>query len=537
MLSLGMVLAVAACLPPGQPQPERDAMVGHDDRAPACITAALQARYQSCPERRPRDPAAICTPRAEPLEEPAPRAELALDDTLRVDDPQLTAAEEAAAKAEASRTPADFRRARLRFRGAVVRMRGRAAEGWASYRFAHLLHAEGDLVAARARLADAIVFAMRRAAVRADRELAGAARSDFVRLYARGGDVHRADANFARLSPYEKTAPMLAELAAHLAAAGRTADLTVVMTQLALRDPDHRCTHRARVLDLARAKGERRVVVHALNELLAAYDALDLHEGDRGSCGVAAASHLIELAEQWRLETLDDASENAEAKLDLAEQLYRRVLATFTAEQLARWGLCVDLAELARRRGELLFRQRRWRTCGQSYDDALVMSPDASWAPEAAYAAVVCRQNAWAQTNRDRGALSDDERMAGALEHTEDWQRMLASFHRFLCVGGAEPAGRATTALARAEGFFDGGALWEAAVGFRVVAVGPATTTSERAMRRYAEVAEPLAADDTCRIELRADLTRLLRSRCTAPHSPDCRATQDVWQRLKPEQL
>ena len=341
--------------------------------------------------------------------------------------------------------------------------------------------------------------------------------------------IWNADEVFTPLNPFRKTAPMLAGLAAQLTAMGKTTAVAGVMEQLALRDPDRRCSHRAHILDLARARGERRAVVVALNALLDAYDDLEVHEPDRNTCGAETARHLIELADAWRT-----------SEIDLAEQLYRRILATFTQEQLAGWGRCVDLADISRRRGALLDTQGRWRECGGAYDDALRLAPDASWATTASYAAVRCRERAWSEGQRDRADMATNERIARALEHTEDWQRMLASFHRYLCLSGgtAPPSDRAETSLARARAFFEGGALWESAVGYRVVAFGSGDPAIRReAMQRYAEITEALAMDDTCRIELRDDLDRLMTSHCEAAGGTECTTTHDVWQRLKPQQL
>lgn len=508
-------------------------MAGHDDRPPSCITAALQAQYAACPSVQvATTPAPICAP-AEARRPPiaAPDDELVVDSSLKPEDPRLDPPEQLVAQAERAQDEQSWRRAERAFQASARGLRGTPAFGFASYRLAHLLHRRGDHEGARDALAETIVFAMARAALPADRALAERARRDFVWLFARHGDPELADEVFTSLTPFRKTAPMLADLAAQLAAMGNTAALGEVMEQLALRDPDHRCSHRAHILDLARARGDRRSTVEALNALLDAYDQLDVHERDKNACGVEAARHLLELAEQWRT-----------SDIDLAEQLYRRILATFTQEQLAGWGHCVDLADISRHRGDLLDAQGRWRECGTAYDDALRLAPGARWATAVAYAAVVCRERAWSKGQAEREDMPTDERIARTLEHTEDWRRMLASFHRYLCTSGgtAPPADRAETSLARARAFFEGGALWESAVGFRVVAFGSGEPAIRReAMQRYAEITEALAMDDTCRIELRDDLDQLMARHCDGADGAagECTQTHDVWRRLEPQQL
>lgn len=543
LLGLGG-LFIASCLPPRQPQPDPDAMVGHDNRLPACITAALEERYAACPERRlASGRAVVCTPADGSSHEPEmPTRALLVDTSLRPEEHQLERAETAIEAAAASRNEPHARHAERLLRRTVASLRGQPAFGYASYRLGHLLHERGKDQAALAALAEAITFAMGRAALPADEALAQRARSDYVALFAVVGDAAEADRAFTPLSPFRKTAPMLAELAGHLAAAGRSSDLERVMRQLALRDPDRRCSHHARILTLARAHGERRAVVHALNELLATYDQLEIHEPDRQACGAETARHLLELADEWRREGLGEPrTSSALPTIHLAEQLYRRVVATFTQEQLAGWGLCVDLADISRHRGELLARQGDWRECGRAYDDALGLAPTAPWAPEVAYDAVICRQRSWTRAQERRTDMPTEERIERSLQHTEDWKRMLAAFHRYLCNTPASDsrAERADTALLRAQAFFEGGALWESAVGFRLAAFAePRSNVRQQAMRRYAEVTEALAMDDTCRIELRADLDHLMRELCpTNGADAHCTATRQVYQRLEPEQL
>ncbi|MEZ4447320.1 MAG: hypothetical protein R3B72_50040 [Polyangiaceae bacterium] len=541
-LTAWLLVLGTACFEPRQPVPDPHVLDGHDDQPPACITTALEARYQACPSPRRPAPRPVCRSRS-PETEPE-RAEL----------PPLAAPEHpspALARAEAllaeplpgdEREANDHRRRVRRTLEQAIRAERGVEAAYARLRLAELLLELDDPAAAMAERRAAALMAAKASALPRARAIADHAQRGYVALYARLGDATKADEDFAPLAPYGKTAALLSQLADTLAASGRSHDLEAVMRQLASRDPDHRCRHRARILDLARSAGDRDATILALNGLLEAYDELPLHAPDRDACVDRTARHLLELAASYEREATTESATTPSAtqaeSLDLAEQLYRRVLASFTEEQLARHGICVSLADVAHRRGALTFRQGRWRDCGAAFDLALQLDPNASWAATAAHTAMVCRQNAWTATSDAHDHMTDHDRMEGALAHTDDWRRMLAAFHRYLCTSdlGPEQAASSDAAFDRAQAFLDGGALWESAVGFRVVAFagGP---SAPRAMRRYAEVTASLAADDTCRIELRRDLEHLMRRHCEAQDSDDCRSTRATHKSLEPLEL
>jgi hypothetical protein len=197
--------------------------------------------------------------------------------------------------------------------------------------------------------------------------------------------------------------------------------------------------------------------------------------------------------------------------LDLAEQVYRRLLAGFSQDEMDGWGICASLDEIRYTRAEILLLLRRWSACALAFDEAFAASGER--AREAAFGSVVCHHHAWESWREELAAADLHDRLEVQIEHTARWRRLLASLHRYRCVARSGPLSSAV-ALSRAEAFYEAGALWEAAVGFRALAYQGTAAESRLAARRYAEVMEGLAADDVCRLELSADLERLHEKHC-----------------------
>lgn len=248
-----------------------------------------------------------------------------------------------------------------------------------------------------------------------------------------------------------------------------------------------------------------------LNELNALLTEYDGHPTDE--CGAVGAELLLELAEESLMWAQDKGD------VDLAEQLYRRIIATFSQAELDRFGVCTSVDELRHKRAELLMLNERWAECASAFDEALAGSSSSQQeARDAALGSVVCHHRAWAawRSKLERGPLMG--RIEEQLEDSARWRGLLGSYHRFLCVsdGRADRGIAGDVALSRAETFYQGGALWEAAVGFRLLAYdGVGSREGMLAARRYAEVMVHLAANDSCRFQLTRDLERLHLLHCS----------------------
>jgi hypothetical protein len=256
--------------------------------------------------------------------------------------------------------------------------------------------------------------------------------------------------------------------------------------------------------------------VSELNALLDDYDA----SADK-SCGPEIAQLLLDLGDDWVARALPRDRD----AIDLAEQAYRRVLATFTQSQLDAWGICTSLAELRHTRAELLLKNEHWHECALAFDEALAGSTSLDRARDAALGAVVCHHRGWSTWREALGRGPLLWRIEEQIEDTARWRQLLGAYHRFLCLGrgaGDERLGD-EVALSRAEAFYQGGALWEAAVGFRVLAFDARRAREGlAAARRYAQVMESLAEDQSCHIQLTRDLERLHARYCNRHNASGC---------------
>jgi len=558
MRRLGVVAVVAACtailtgackIPNAGPTPSEIASLGLEVPAPACITDNMEARYSQCPVIPPRSRGAgacVATspqPWPESVDlEPPPIVKLE-GDSLGGNSVRLLAKaerlyDEAAsdsAKWEAAGKAYERARRRLPPQG--------LARSYAAYKLAMVHRALSNLPEAQAKLDDALRFGAADAAP----ELRRSARAELIAAYALGADHSYAYRTFLPLSGDRggesvTALQMMEKLAATLASAGQLSGALVVLRDLKTRDLQRACLHQSRMVEATRLHGVKFATARELDALLNEHRRLEPGSQAHSSCGSRVARQLLEEGERWQLESVGTPSRPGTADrqvMGLAAQLYDAVLASFEQEQLDEWGICAPLSEVAFARAELLYLQHDWRGCGPAFELSIRVDPSAEQASQAAFAAVVCRQSAWDEQTRGLGQLSQKRRMLAQLQHADDWRMLLRSFHRYLCMTTGNEALTAdypTAAYARAQAFYDGGALWEAAVGFRLVAYRHTSSQpGALAAQRYAEVMEPLAADDVCRIDLMLDLERLVAAYCgrrNAEVAEVCSGMNSVLQRL-----
>jgi len=289
------------------------------------------------------------------------------------------------------------------------------------------------------------------------------------------------------------------------------------------------------------ALGEDDLVLTALDSQLEVFFAPDAAPATRDLCGYWAAAQLLEVATAWAADALGlpgKAGTYDRTKMASASQLYHAVLEGFRSPQLTAWGICTKLRDVAHTRAELLYALRSWAACGPAYDLAIRFDPSDERLTHAANNAMVCRHNALQQLRASLGQMPTKQRIEVNLQYTEDWRQLLRAYHRFMCVSDSHERARETYGLvgfARAQTFYEGGALWEAAIVFRTVAQQSASSTSgARAAQRYAEIMEDLAKDDICRRELTLDIERLQATYCSAIPASDeaCASMTEVVDRV-----
>src|SRR5262249_1683873 len=136
--------------------------------------------------------------------------------------------------------------------------------------------------------------------------------------------------------------------------------------------------------------------------------------------------------------------------------LYELVALTFRQEDLAKLDFPrlaqedpLTLAKIQFARADLLYFAKDWERCGQAFDAAVAEDPDGPLALQAAYAAVLCYQSAYAQAQKPGAGTRAGSKDLAPRELTEAERRMLAASSRFVCDFAPEPGdreGRATHA-------------------------------------------------------------------------------------------
>ncbi|MBW2452880.1 MAG: tetratricopeptide repeat protein [Deltaproteobacteria bacterium] len=557
LLTLGLGLA-AGCAPTQGAGPTLEEAVADPRTWPSCITRKMQERAFACPTLPALAPAqADCAPRPTvwPPELPplAPSPELARQ--LGGTTPLLDRAEGLYAETAAQdATKTTWRRAQRAFeRLQRNRQQNEAVRGYAAYRLG-LIHLRlGRNAEALTALETAVRLAHQAEPSLHTTAVRTAARSALIVTAATEGDLDDARQRFHRLWGSEEEAErwaMLQALGDALAAQGKLALAAELLSDLARQDGVDGCAHQVKAVRAQLARGRRLATARALDDLMGHLFQISPNHPRYGRCGGAAAELLVQIGDAWHAEALGSpghpGTQNRET-MHLAAQLYRAMLATFHQAQLDEWGVCAPLGTIALKRADLLRARQQWQECGPAYERAIRLDPRAARDHEVVFAAVVCRQHAWAERQSAEERTRFEQRMESALEHTDDWRQLLRSIHRYLCTATAQQATQgpsyADSALVRAQALYDGGALWESAVAFRLVAFEHSHgVAGGLAAQRYAEVMEPLAADDVCRRELSMDLARLDAMYCHSHGSQgadprpgqyqECRRLADVLIRL-----
>ncbi len=519
----GALVAASACGPHRQPPPDPSIM--KETEWPQCITTSMSERIDHCPALVPlasADPAP-CTVSPPPPE----RAALAPSHVPPADVVAAHPALQQALLALEAATDQGLDGAQRAYTRALRNTpKGSVARAWAHLGAREIAVRRGDLLAAR----DESLDARRVALTTHDEALLAVTREALVTSFAATGQPSAAADGLDPWRGEEALAPLLSDLAAELVATGRHDGAATVTQTLRQLDPGRSCLHQATLAELSASATDanaREATAAALSELVADVQAIPITAGQGHACHQRTARILVELAERWRVQALGDAtSARAEphapldaVSLDYAAQAHAAVLGLFDQAKLEALGVCADRRVLAHHHAELLFAQNNWQECGNAFELALRADPRGARGEHAALAAVTCRQRAWLEGAAELAVASEENRMAAVLERTDDWRMMLRAFKRYMCVAGGAAAiedSVSKVAYARAEAFLDGGAVWESAIAFRLLAFSVAHgAASRQAAARYAEQMDELAgSDDVCRNELQLDLERLDAMHC-----------------------
>jgi tetratricopeptide (TPR) repeat protein len=571
-LVLPVLTVTGACVPTQGAGPTLEEAVTDPRQWPTCITRQMKERAFACPAQPAlAPPTTSCTPQPEPWPPPPARLEpdAALARQLAGSSPALDHAEAAYAKATGSATTgatngttigtttgtttgaeADWRAAQRAFQRLQRDARqSKTLRGYGSYRLGLIHFQLGRSNEGLTALEAAVLLAYQAKPSLQTTAVRATARAALISASAISGDVAGAKLRFQRLWGSDNEGEQLSMLHAlgeALAAQGKLGQAAALLSDLARQDAVDSCSHQAKAVRALHARGPKLPTAGALDDLMGHLFATSPGTGRHGRCGATTAQLLVDIGDEWHAEALGTPQRSGTRDphtMHLAAQLYRVVLATFTQGQLDDWGVCAPLGRIALRRAHLLRARQDWTQCGPAYDEAMRLDPEARRNDEVTFSAVVCRQHAWANRLGAQNRQQVKQRMESALEHTDDWRQLLRAIHRYLCTATARHArspNYAESALVRAQALYDGGALWEAAVAFRLVAFEHSQALAGGlAAQRYAEVMEPLAADDVCRRELSIDLERLDATYCRPRRATptECQGLGAVLTRLSAEGL
>ena len=579
-LVVGAVLGwgLLGCEPRQGAGPSLEEALADPNAWPVCISRWMEERMTHCPDLSPPPTPATCEPHAPPsmqvqeldvapatallveamrgVDKAVDRAAERLGEAMQrlgegeLDGAEPTDSEPTGAGTQGPGPEKELASARRAFERIHAQgPRRNPVWGYAAFRLGWIAARLGDHAVALARLEEAARFAADHPEAPAAKELGSAARLVLVSAQARAVSQAGAAERFARaVGPTGGSIAIDMErsLGSELMALGKLDGAARVWSSLADRLGDEGCLEDAQTVATELRKGDQDAAARALDGLLERYHALPPQSTRKAECGAVTAHWLTELGQSWYREALgvDGKSGTRDRHtMYLASQVYLALLTGFTQDALGRWGICTSFVDLSYARADLLFAQAAWDACGPAYDIALAADPRGQRGEDAAFSSVVCRQQAWTERGRALRGMGAMQRMEEQIAHTEDWRMLLRASHRYLCVAAAshhDSPAYADNAYARAQTFFDGGALWEAAIAFRLLAFDePSSPAGAVAARRYAEVMEPLAEDDACRHELTLDLERLSTRYCNpqAPGSEACTGLGRILGELKGQRL
>jgi hypothetical protein len=318
-----------------------------------------------------------------------------------------------------------------------------------------------------------------------------------------------------------------------------------LLSQRLSDEPARECVRRAQLVDLRRQSREPYFADEAkladdLTRMVDALQAMRRDDPRRGECAAATAPRANAAAWELRERALSAPRPDVAAStatMARAANLFTDLLASFEPDELRALGVCEPVFDIALARADLLQQLHEWNACAAAFDYAVSLGSAGESLEQASYGAVLCHQRRYARIDAQVRELRPMLRMEAQLIHTDDWRSLLGAFHRYLCIAGDEALTDpyAEVAFARADVFLQGGALWEAVVGFRAVAYEHGgSPVGFEALGRYAELIDAMGAGQVCAPQLRDDLVALLGSYCaeTDP-SGDCRVLRQRLMRLQ----
>jgi len=406
----------------------------------------------------------------------------------------------------------------------------------ASYKLAFVFWNLGKLNRALTQFKKVINTPKRYPKARFSRGFARSARRDLATLYAQVGVAANAYTFFKPLSgdkagSDKETFRMMATLGTEQLELGKHADAMVIWGDLVRRHKgDESCNYKSKLTAAAVRQAKKKSnAFAALTEQVKTHQAYQkaTHPADQKlQCGNETAVLLLETAVTWHLEAVGTGGIRGtgdRTTMNLAAQLYKLTLDTFSDAEIEAFNFPKfgkaerpTASKIRYALADLLYFGKKWDECGPAFDK-VAEDPQCPNTVEAAYAAVLCYQNAQLQK---RGANSPLD--------SSFQQRMLAAFSRYICLFHPSASDRdglsrlAEAKYERARTYYQAKRWEQAAAAFRDIAFNHGKTAAGvHAAVLYLESLQFLRDRKTrnraaCRATIERDAAKLVNRYCAS---------------------
>ncbi len=386
--------------------------------------------------------------------------------------------------------------------------------GYAAYKLGYVYWNQGIYAKALEQFKKVIQFGKTHSNLPNAKQLAKSARRDIIPVYAASQGPERAFNYFKPLTESgsdKETIEMMRDLGHAYLDTGHYPEGIGLYQQLLSRDRgEYWCSYQSQITAAVQASksGDKEAIVKELDNQIAAmkdFRKMSVPDKAKLECDNETAGFLAETGMSWHLEAVGTGGVRGtgdEKTMDLAADLYKRVVDNFTADDFAKYEFPRIVKEdwptiykIKYAMADLLYFRKRWEECGPAFDAVVEADPQGPDAAEAAYAAVLCYQKMYDQIHQGesdrkgrglgpKGASAEDrEGEKGQWEKfkpkemTEMQKGMVMAFNRYVCYitpkqGDAEALEQyVEVKYARARTYFEAQHWEEAALGFRDIAL------------------------------------------------------------------
>lgn len=387
--------------------------------------------------------------------------------------------------------------------------------GYAHYKLAYVHWNKGEFARALDEFKKTIDYGTQFASLPNATPLAISARRDIIPVYALAGKPEGAFNFFRSLSgdaagETAKTFQMMDDLGQNYLDTGHYREAIALYQDLMGRDRGERlCKYQSHVTQatMAMKSNNKEVIRTELDRQIEMYSTFQkgkYSDSAKAHCANTTAELVSETAMAWHLEAVGSGGVRGtgdQKTMTLSAYLYKKVVDNFTSEQFSKFEFprivkedWPTILKIKYAMADLLYFQQKWAECGPAFDSVVEEDPNGEDAAEAAYAAVLCYQNIYAQTHQGgsdrkgrgdlpgqekarKGSKTDETARYKAKELTAQQDGMVKAFNRYICYikppaddkEGQEQL--VEVKYARARTFFEAQRWEEAALAFRDVAV------------------------------------------------------------------